>query len=141
MTPLLSPRHTWRLSLGEAPPPLPRQIDVVRVGIGLGWLAVDKLRDLGKQLGPLCIAGSNLFLLVPAGTADWWHAPHSVCERGPWRRWAQQDGVARHHLVWVLSPEAASVTDPEALYERLSLVRSRMRTAADCRQVREECHV
>ncbi|MFD6967880.1 hypothetical protein [Streptomyces sp. NPDC059949] len=137
MPPLLSTRHPWRLQFGEAPTPfpLPRAIDCVRVGMGLGMAAVDEMIDFGHPVGPLlcCMTHRLLLVPVPSGTADVWRAAHSQCERGPSLRCSSEaPNSSCHHRYWIAPPTALThpTTDPAVLHHRLSLMRARMRNAS-----------
>lgn len=134
--PLLSTRHPWQLRFGETPlpPALPPDIDVVRVSMGLGVAAIDAMIDSGDQVGPLLYCLTHVRLLVPveSGTAELWSAAHSECSTG-----ASLECTAHGHRpvcharFWVAPPDPLGrpTTDPAAFHDRLSLVRSQMRTA------------
>ncbi len=137
MPPLLSTRHPWRLQFGEAPTPfpLPRAIDFVRVGVGLGMAAVDEMIDHGSPVGPLLGCLTHRLLLVPvaSGTAHVWQAAHSECESGPHLRCSNQDPKSScHHRYWIAPPAPLTrpTTDAEVLHHRLSLTRARLRNVA-----------
>ncbi|CAM5502316.1 MULTISPECIES: hypothetical protein [Streptomyces] len=151
MTPLLSTRHLWQLGFAEIPRPLalPRDYDVVRVGMGLGLTAIEMMIDQGHHVGPLlcCIQHHKLLVPVRAGTAHWWGAPHSDCGRGPAQRCETCGGLAAcRSRLWMLpaGPLAAATTEPGALHHHLSQMRSRLRDVSSQPQgarVRETCHV
>lgn len=137
MSPLLSTRHPWRLQFGEAPTPfpLPRAIDFVRVGVGLGMAAVDEMIDYGNPVGPLlcCMTHRLLLVPVPSGTAATWRAAHSECETGPSPRCSPAaPNSPCHQRSWIAPPAPLThpTTDPAVLHHRLSLMRARMRNAS-----------
>ncbi|WP_405893459.1 hypothetical protein OG612_29500 [Streptomyces sp. NBC_01527] len=149
--PLLSTRHPWQLRFGETPlpPTLPPDIDIVRVGMGLGMAAIDAMIDSAHRVGPLLCCITHRMLLVPvaSGTADLWGAAHSVCSTGSTLHCVMHGYQSIcHNRLWVTPPESLAypTTDPGMFHDRLSLMRARMRTAA--RQplsvrTREVCHV
>lgn len=149
MTPLLSTRHPWQVRFGERPlpPALPGDYDVVRVSVGLGMAAIDTMIDSGEQVGPLLCCMDHRMLLVPVATATAhrWGAAHSKCGAGPALR-CEVHGVwaTCRSRIWVIPPGplAYATTDPDALHDRLSLTRARMRNSS-CRHhaAREACHV
>ncbi|OEJ22117.1 hypothetical protein AR457_40245 [Streptomyces agglomeratus] len=151
MTPLLSTSHPWQLHLSETPPPatLPRDFDVVHVGMGLGMSALDTM--IGKQtVGPLLCCITHRMLLIPVGpgTADLWGAAHSACTRGT-RLTCIARGYQRpcNARFWFAPPNplAAAITAPAELHDSLSLTRAHMQRPAPhapfSTQAREVCHV
>lgn len=146
MTPLIT-RHAWQIQFGEAPlpPRLPRDFDIVRVGVGLGMASVDLMVDQSREVGPLLCCLTHQVLLIPvgSGTADRWGAPHSVCSSGR----SLQCPTKGYQLpcrarFWASVPEptAAAVTESAALHESLSQTRAGMRRVCRARR-REVCHV
>ncbi|MFF3697272.1 hypothetical protein [Streptomyces sp. NPDC002221] len=137
MPPLLSTRHAWRLQFGETPPPfpLPRTIDFVRVGVGLGMAAIDAMVDYGDPVGPLlcCMTHRLLLVPVPSGTANVWQAAHSDCGTGPLLRCCTSLGPKSPcaQRYWIAPPsQTHQFTDATMLHHYLSLVRARMRNAS-----------
>lgn len=150
MTPLLNTRHLWHLRFAEIPlpPVLPRDYDIVRVGMGLGLAAIDTLIDEGQPVGPLlcCIEHHKLLVPVRAGTAHWWGAPHSDCEDGPAQPCQTHGPWSACRRMWAVppGPRQTATTEPGALHHHLSQVRARMRNVSGRPQgarVREVCHV
>ncbi|MGW0538040.1 hypothetical protein [Streptomyces sp. NPDC003032] len=134
MTALQSTRHSWRLHLSEVPLPamLPREVDVVRVSMGLGMVALDAMIDDGHQVGPLlcCITHRRLLVPVKSGIASLWSAPHSVCDMGRSLQCAAYGPqVVCQGRFWVIPPEprAYPTTDPWVLHHCLCLARAQMR--------------
>ncbi|MFE9250781.1 hypothetical protein [Streptomyces sp. NPDC007088] len=137
MTPILSPRHPWRLQFSEIPLPamLPRESDVVHVSMGLGMAALDAMIDFENRVGPLlcCITHRRLLVPVDSGAASLWRASHSVCDTGLTLRCSRQGPPSMcHDRFWVMPPQprAYSTTDPMTFHHRLSLARSQMRDSS-----------
>ncbi|MEU5900295.1 hypothetical protein [Streptomyces venezuelae] len=130
----LQGRHSWRLQLNEFPLPalLPRRIDVVRVGSGLGMAALDIMRDHSCRVGFVlcCTVHQQLLVPVESGTADQWGAPHSSCDAG----WTLQCLTSEPPSVcqgrfWAYPPEArpGSLTAARDLHHWLSMGRTVLR--------------
>ncbi|MGV2917194.1 hypothetical protein [Streptomyces alfalfae] len=150
MKPLLSSRHYWRLIGSETSLPdlVPRQTDIVRVSWGLGMTGIDAMLDSGKPVGPVLGCAPHQRLLVPvvSGTASWWIAPHSTCDRGQSLRCSTQAPESPcRGLRLCLQPAGPvhTTTDPQSLYDLLSLARTHLRQAAPrpaAASLRTACH-
>ncbi|MFF7098299.1 hypothetical protein ACFY9A_38875 [Streptomyces rubradiris] len=151
MTPLLSTRYQWQLGFAEIPRPLalPRDYDVVRVGMVLGLTTIETMIDEAHRVGPLlcCLEHRRLLVPVRAGTAHWWGAPHSDCVDGAVRQCRTDGGLAGcHSRLWMLPAGrlASATTEPGALHHYLSQTRSQFRDVSGHSQaadLREACHV
>ncbi|MCL3999239.1 hypothetical protein [Streptomyces lavenduligriseus] len=150
MTPPLSTRYQWQLGFAEIPRPLalPRDHDVVRVGMVPGLPAIEQMIDEGHRVGPLlcCIEHCRLLVPVRTGTSHWWWAPQTDCVHGSVRQCSTDGGFAGcHGRLWMLPDRrlAAATTEPETLHDYLSQMRSRLRDVSGRPQaagVREACH-
>lgn len=139
MTPLSSTSQLWLFHFAEWPRPvvLPHDFDVVRTGMGVGVPAIEALREQEAAVGPVlcCMAHRMLLIPVAATTADWWHAPHSLCRRGG--QWVCADFEEQPLYTtcaarfWIVPAQGRYATTAHAdLHHSLSLTRSRLRTVA-----------
>ena len=122
---IMESHYAWYLHVATRPPAvLERLHHTVTAPLARGLAAIDVLLDRFRPVSPLriCPQHHRLHVPVPVGTADRWHAPHSMCSAGAGRC---EDGVRPCVTgFWVLPDRgAAPLTHGDAYYDALSLVR------------------
>jgi hypothetical protein len=133
MNPPQSTHQGGTVQFTRSPPPgLPPSFGAVRVGLGLGTLAINYLIAQGNRVGPYlgCRLHSMMLVPVSAGAAELWKAAHSECipDRTS-RTIACEPAYGRRceSCIWVdpLGLAAAEVvTDWRQLHHALCLQRS-----------------
>ncbi|MGW7521737.1 hypothetical protein ACWGJ2_39855 [Streptomyces sp. NPDC054796] len=135
---MFSTRHPWHVQLSSDAAPLPPElaglpVDVVTSTPLRTLTTVEQLRDRVAPVGPMrcCFTHGEAQVPVPRGTALRWSAGHSTCH-SPARPTCTPGQQRCCIAFWFIPPGTPYLTEPEALYDGLSVSRSPASWAPAC---------